>query len=311
MWFALLFSACQEPAKDSDTGSLPVGQNPVVLEDANNFTYSGDLNVSSTDVQPMTDIRIEWPNVTVDMLGHPMAPTDVELVRLIVFRNTTIDEIETGLATESLDQADISLYVTCSPEGRTYCDLSEFGLGGVSSNIQNYLIGESGYWLIALTRADVQGALMMRFMEPLTGSTATTFTLENESCSLGATVTWPETTYVEPNNPALTVDWSRLTRDGVGNQINIYRLDRLQVFHYEETLDELQDQFFDLELIAEEQWELALSGESSADLSGLTGDTPFNGISDEGTWLFGLRCSSCENPVPHVLSVFAAGSTEK
>jgi hypothetical protein len=54
-------------------------------------------------------------------------------------------------------------------------------------------------------------------------------------------------------------------------------------------------------------WDLALTGEPTADLSKATlrsGGSAFDGFSHgTGTWILALMCSTCQNPAPILLTV--------
>jgi hypothetical protein len=71
------------------------------------------------------------------------------------------------------------------------------------------------------------------------------------------------------------------------------------------SIEDLQNQFLDIELIADDLWTIELTGGSTANLADLSGDTPFTDFSAEGTWVVALRCSLCSNPAPLFLSVLA------
>ena len=74
------------------------------------------------------------------------------------------------------------------------------------------------------------------------------------------------------------------------------------------SVEDLEQQVFDIELIATEIWELGLDRETEADLSearSRDGGAAFDGFADrsDGVWLLALMCSTCQNPAPLLLSV--------
>ena len=111
-----------------------------------------------------------------------------------------------------------------------------------------------------------------------------------------------DSTPISKEGPWL-LDWSDLTTDGRGNEFSHTSVDGIMVGRYESlTPSDLESQFLDLEYIADELWTMELTGGSTADLSDLSGDTPFTDFSGEGTWILALRCSLCSNPAPLFLT---------
>ena len=72
---------------------------------------------------------------------------------------------------------------------------------------------------------------------------------------------------------------------------------------YDEDLATLESNFFDLKTMASESWSMSVAGETSASLADLEGDSAFEGIDGDHTWLLVLWCSVCENPVPKAMVV--------
>ncbi len=105
------------------------------------------------------------------------------------------------------------------------------------------------------------------------------------------------------------VDWSKLTRDGLGNKLSQHKLDLLTVTHYKaQTLERLEQKFIDIEKLADQTWETKFNGVSSVSLRDLketvTGST-FTGFRASGLYLLGIQCTSCINPAPKALTVLS------
>ena len=105
------------------------------------------------------------------------------------------------------------------------------------------------------------------------------------------------------------LDWSKLTRDGLGGEFVFERVDHILLAFYEDaTVTELEPRIMDLELIATSLWDIKHLQGRSVDLSEAvqrgSGD-PFVGFdsADHGIWLLGLMCSACQNPAPLLLSI--------
>jgi hypothetical protein len=105
------------------------------------------------------------------------------------------------------------------------------------------------------------------------------------------------------------VDWRDVTRDSLGNDIVFESIDSVIVgFFADMTLDEIEAQILDLELIATSLWEVELEGGRTADLAdarGRSGGGAFPGFArdEEGIWMLALMCSTCQNPSPIMLAV--------
>ena len=70
----------------------------------------------------------------------------------------------------------------------------------------------------------------------------------------------------------------------------------------------LAEDFLDLEQLAEDRWELDVTGRTSASLGELDG---FGGVDADHRWLLALRCSTCRNPAPRFLTVLEPVSPEE
>ena len=66
------------------------------------------------------------------------------------------------------------------------------------------------------------------------------------------------------------------------------------------TVEDLQEQFLDLELIADQTWSIELTGTTGYDLAEIP---DFTGFTTDGTWILALTCSTCANPAPLFLTV--------
>ena len=100
-----------------------------------------------------------------------------------------------------------------------------------------------------------------------------------------------------------------LQKNAMGQEWIPTKITDVMVAHYEsKTPAELQDEFLDLDLIADQTWSIFLSAGQSVNLSRLkneAGDT-FPGIDSIGTWIVALKCGSCANPAPWFLSILHA-----
>ncbi len=280
------------------------------LVDANNYTYEGQLDFQSTALAP-GDFTLDWSRVGVDLQGHTLDPVaDIDNASVVVFRYLDEQQVLDGLATNTLEQKDVGLFVGEQPGEATDLSLSDLTFMGTDVDVEQYFTPEycdtDGYctWLISLTTGTTPGVgtRVAAFVQPSTAASATHLDLTDDSSSVSvdADLQSLEAMAVPVAEPALQVDWSGVDQTGQGVEIDSSPVDQLMIAAYDLSLDELEEQFLDIELIATEMWVMDLTGAKSASLADLDG---FTGVDTEHTWILALRCSSCANPAPPVLTV--------
>lgn len=296
------------PAKD-DTGELPEPDptGAVALTDANNYTFSGTLDAPSFPVAPETDVSLEWSGLTTNLRCQDLDPVaDIDNTALLYFPYLTEAEIEHGLSTDTLDQADLGVYLSYEPGDTTSVSLSQVSFFGTDPEIEGQFTADSGTWLVLLTTGTTVavGVQMLAFLEPTAGETTTVASL-TDGCSVldySADLASAARVPVLAGGPWL-LDWSALTRDGQGSPFEPTRADALMVARFDESITDLEADFLDLELLAEETWTYTLTGGTTADLGALSGPSdPFPGFTTAGTWALALRCTTCPNPAPLFLT---------
>lgn len=282
-----------------------------VLENANNFAYTSELGIGSSPLRAETDAIIRWDTLTRDVRGGEIDPrTDLNEARLIAFRDLAPADVSYALAHDELAQADVSVYVTCTPTDAS-CVLSDFGMFGNTIDIQQYFQEGYGTWLLALGKSGEPGADALMFLEAVADTETTEAHLTDATSTLSVSVDLDSlTSVVVPlGEPNLTFDWAGLTRDGLGDSLDHATLDELWVARFEETPEELAQDVFALEERAQVQWTLDVAGYSGAALADLEGEGAFAGIDRTGTWLLALRCRTCTNPAPRFVTLLQ-GSPE-
>jgi len=166
------------------------------------------------------------------------------------------------------------------------------------------------------------GARSMVFVKPTSESSNREVTAPNgcELLDFEANLRDAEPVRVPRSGP-WKISWRSLDRDGGGNQVPFNQIDKLLLAFYEgRDVGYLEDNIFDIELMASSLWELPLDNEREANLAdaslrdatsgeGSAGATDtsdsFDGFDTdaEGVWLLGLFCSKCQNPAPVLLSI--------
>ena len=300
------------------SGCAPIGPadpdpcTTCVVSDNNNFSLSSVLDVGTAALRAEADARLEWSTLTRDIRGGALdARTDIDEARLIVFRNLEPAEIAEGLAHDSLNQADVTLYVTCTPTDAS-CMLSDFGIFGNHFDIQQYFIEGDDTWLLALGRHGEASADALLFLEAHDASAAGSASVTDTTSTLNVDVDFVALTpvVVPAADRDLQLDWSGLTRTGLGDPIAFGSIDTLRVARFSESPADLESDVFGLEARAEESWTLPVEGWTTAALADLAGDSPFGGIDATSTWMLSLECGLCANPAPRFVTLLTTDGAE-
>ncbi len=283
---------------------------PVVLSDTNNFTYSGDVHVPSIPTIPAEDLDICWDEVLLDIQCHDLDPVeDVDMVSLVRFLHLTEDEVAEKIGNDGLQQADMSGYVEWENTGETCTELSALSFRGTVIDVPAEYTLDGGTYLLTLATGGTlgSGTRMLSFLTPTAESDNTRVDVGDGCGVLDFDADLASLAPVKfPDEGPWEIDWSTLTRTGLGNTLLPSDIDGLSLaFYAGSTRSELQQSFLDLELIADELYGLPISGTLTADLTQATteeGTTAFSGLTGDGTWLLALTCSRCANPAPLFLS---------
>lgn len=321
MLLAALLCGCTDPV---ETGSPHTGDTveagacaTCLLQDRHNYTYTSKLDVEVVPGQEAEDLEITWQDLTTGIRDAALDPCeDISEAWLVVFQDLEPEEVADGLARDTLSQSEVSIYLTCTPEQAT-CHLSDFNLMGTYLDIQEYFTEQwGGTWLVVLVDSDGQTPRSMVFLEPSAHSATTQVAITDQTAELTLDADLESLAPVEvvAGEPELTLDWSGITRTGLGNDLDLHRLDRALLACYSEDLEALEASFFSLEELADRSWEAEVTGQEQVILSALEGDTAMAGVeSTSGSvtsgsvWLFGLFCSTCTNPAPWFLTELRGG----
>lgn len=303
--FFLLLSGCQGCSGGTDDSA---DAECVLLQNENNYAWTGGLVIPEYITAEKEDIKIDFSALTDDMLCHEMDPVaDVDNLGLTRFPHMDEQEVSSGLTNNSLLQSNTNGYVSCEPGDETFCMLSDFSFGGTAYNTVEVYEEAGGTFLIVVANGydPGQGALFLAFLKPTPGSDVTEVYLTPTCDVVDYDVDLTAMTHLALPAAPSCIDWSGLTIAGNGEPVVPGKLDEILIGHYTQTPDELDDQFTDIELLASEFYTLELTGGTDADLTGAASadGTPFGGFTTDGTWLLGLRCTSCTNPAPIFMTV--------
>jgi len=308
---ASLVVACSEAAPD-ESGDPAV----IALADANNYTTESKLSIPTVEVAPDTDISICWDDLSSDLMCHTVEPAEhIDNVSMLRFLHLSEADVEARLSAGELSQSEVSGYLEYPTEGEETCtNLSNMSFMGTPIELdQEFVEGEEHVYMLVFTTGTSPGvgARSMVFVKPTSASSNREVAAPNgcELLEFEADLQNAEPVRVPRSGP-WEVSWRALEHDGGGNAVPFSRIDKLLLAFYEgRDVRYLEDNIFDIELLATSVWELPLDNEREANLSDAklrdSPATAFEGFDAdaEGVWLLGLFCSTCQNPAPVLLSI--------
>jgi hypothetical protein len=307
----ILLLGCPGGDKADDTAAVSCDESgPITLTDANNYSFTGALDVPVVVTASATDITLNWDQVVEDIQCHAIDPAaDIDTVGLVRFSTLTQDEVELGLSTNDLQQSAMSGYVQFENDAEvTTTTLGVMSFFGTQIVIEDEYFEGGGTYMLLLTTGSTPGvgARMITFLEPQAAASETTVDVANGCGVLDFAVDLTSLT-----SPAVCtdgpydVDWSAITVDGQGNAVDASQIDNLLLGYYPGlTVADIEADFLDLESLATNLYELPLTGGTTADLTlASDGTTTFSGFSGDGVWVLALQCSRCYNPAPLFVTV--------
>ncbi len=315
-WFSLLAACAEGAAGPEDSGPVesgggtpsPDADGDVTLHDGNNFSYVGTLDAPSFGMAEQSDATLDWSGLTTDLRCNALDPVaDIDNTALLNFPYLTEEEVEQGLSDDSLDQSDLRVYLSYEPGDATSVSLSQVSFFGTDPEIEAQFTADSGAWLVLLTTGTevAVGARMLAFLRPTAGETDTVGEVTDGCAVLDFSADLVSLARVPVlRDGPWRLDWSRLTRNGQGGTFEPTRADGVMVARFDETVEELQASFLDLESLAEETWAYPLTGGATADLGALS-EGAFPGFGADGVWALALTCGTCPNPAPLFLTILA------
>jgi hypothetical protein len=288
-----------------------------MADNSSNYSFSSTLTISSVDVAPSSELSFDWSALSQDFVGHSLDPlADIDMVTLLLWKLTEAD-LATKLNADDLAQSDLEALVTLytenlSTDGGLF-DFTSFGAEVEQDDLLGYLDIDAfdpathTYTVMAVTGTTAgEGTRMIQSFRLSADSTNTHVALENDSTGLDFSVDLEslEPVVLPRDEAGVTVDWTDMTVNALGGAFIPTSITEVLVAHYSETPAELEAQFLDLDLIAQDLWRTDVPSGTSLDLSLLSNaaGSNFSGINDEGTWIVALICGSCANPAPWYIS---------
>lgn len=295
----------------------------VVITDPTNYKLSDSFALQHLVLQDDDDLVFDWSKLTVDFFGQPVNPaTDINTVSISLWHLTPAD-IEEALKVDDLPLGSNSGVITTFPDGSyTHMDLLGFNeLGNplptdelwsrFDTATPNYQYPQDEYTFLVMAQSGTDvgkkpHAIALFNIDP--SSTTTELDLTNDSTKLSYSVDLEhaQPMLVPAAVPQLTIDWSQMTTNCLGNVYDGGQITDVAVAHFaNKTLPELQDDFLDLQSLADGWWTGTVSAGRTIDLSTLTDGSgaAFPGIDSSGVWMAALFCGACNNPAPWSITI--------
>jgi hypothetical protein len=276
---------------------------------ADNYTYGGTVNIPVIETAAGVNIEVCFDQLSSDMQCHDTDPaTDVVNVGLTRVPGLTPAEINKKIANDTLRQEDTTGYVDVRTNGKTCVNTEDMSFLGTPLNVpQEYYDG--AIYLLFLSESEQPGVgnRMVVMLEPKDASDVKHVDIPN-GCGIldfTADLSSAESKMV-CSKSSTKVDWSDVDTNGLGSPFTPSSVDQLVIAHYNDmTTADLEKNFFDLRLLADEEWTLETGGEESANLKDATnasGDN-FDAFESTGLYLLALNLTSSPNPAPKFLTV--------
>ena len=308
-----------------DAGGAPACPDWVFPGGATNYSFEVHYDATSVAVKDATDLLFDWSELSVDLLGRPIAPEDIELV-LVGGHTQPPEQFLDTFGTDSFSLANADFWLTHYPSpGSTssvsLLELSSFGSAvpeqdlwrafDTSNPEYRYGSGDHTYYVtVQGSTTPLEDVRMLRLFTLDPDAEETTVRLTNDSATLDWSATFPaETIPVAARTSDLTVYFDGLLYTASGVGVDRVEMSDLVVAHFDtETRSELEAQVWDLRDSADGWWSgsdldilpFPREAVSLAEFRNEAGK-PFPGIDDSGTWLL-LAYDRSDQP-PWLLSV--------
>jgi hypothetical protein len=299
---------------------------------ANDYSFTSSLMLHPVKVKPMADLTFNWGGVTQDFLGQPVnAANDLNAIFLLLV-NLPSSTFEMQLNNDSFATSSIvipgpppSFLPTNGVTTTTLYDNFISANGPVDSSMAamyldatTYTPTNSTFVIAAQTGTSMigNGIRMLQSFELDPSSSNTTVNLTNSSTTLtySANLHSLHPTGVPEGTAALTLDWSQLSTNGLGETLSDdaapgtvprTNIGNAIVGHYTQTPAQLETQFLNLQTIAEHLYTADIPSGSVLDFTQLMDKSgnSFPGVDSTGTWLVALMCTNCRNPAPYYLTI--------
>ena len=305
MFFVLSFWSCQT------TISLPKSAG-ILLEDANNFSFSSQVEAQSIAIAAEENANVHWGDLTVDMLGNHMNSTDINMVSVVLFPRLSQTEVLFGISNETLRQSDLSGYVEYYPdESQTSASLIDFSMQGTYIDPSEHFQINSGTFLLTFSSEELFTRTLL-FFEPSEENDNHDIYVDNQSTIVNYDIDLVNLQpIVIPPAERWILDWSTLTTSGSDRPLNLPQLDHIQIVVINDDISTIEEHFLHIESRAQDIFSADVLGVDQIALSDLTNNNgeylDFELLSTykntHKNMLLALRCLTCVNPAPLFVGV--------
>jgi hypothetical protein len=293
-------------------GSVSCGNkcgDELTFTNADNYTYGGTVDIPVIETAANVSIEICFDKLSDDIQCHDTDPAeDVVLVGLARVPDMTPEEINQAIATDTLLMSDTTGYVDVQTKGATCIDTENMTFLGTPLDVAEEYYADAVYLMtVSQSITPGVGSRMIVLLTPSESSDVTSIDVPN-GCGVldfSADLSSGDSKNVCPGGDT-KVDWSNVDTNGLGNPLTPSAVDQLVLAHYADlTTGELEENFFDLELLADERWTLDLVGDTNANLKDAetAGGDKFEDFESDGLYLLALNLTSSPNPAPKFLTV--------
>lgn len=271
------------------------------LTDAEQLHYEAALDPARVEVDASQEVRFDWSGLAEDVYGRPLGAQPVSEAWVFAPSEADVGVLLDAMVNERLDMASLSVFATCAGDDAT-CLLRDFRLLDGAADVPERLAASGQAWGLVL-------------VNPADGGLAGVYELsaggEGSAVDVELSLTAPVSVQTEvgeavvdvpAGEPALRVEWGAITVDAAGAPFDAGLVDELFVVHSALGADELPAHLLDLAAVTDTRWAMPVGRDPAADLAALTGEEPFSGFDDDGTWWLGLSCGGCATPAPRLLT---------
>jgi hypothetical protein len=303
---SLLLAACEGGS------SGPTSTANASIKNENNYTVTSKLTIPVAPTKPGANLTTCWTLLKTDLLGHAVVAPDsnIESVHFLQVVNLTQEQISAQFSADTFDfNSSVKLVRSfSSTTGSTCAALSAFHTGQDYLGPQDYVMPTDANtnYLLLFAHGNVpgQGIKTMTFLAPTTGSDVNEADAPEGKPLLqfAADLNKPEVKI--PATGHWVIEWSQLTRDGMGGDVSPQNIDSLLLAFYPGmAVVDLQAQAADYDRIpTSTSYHVAIpDAAKSVDLATAqtTAGQAFSGFSQtNGVWAVALQCSKCYLPSP-------------
>ncbi len=292
----------------------------IVANEKNDYAFSSSITLPPVTVAQMSNLAFDWSGLTHDFEGHALDPSKDLGMAIVMFWSLPLADFERQLNADALFTSDLILSPPLSlvlAPGGTAAQLYDFTINTtpVTPAMINQYFDATMYTpanasFIVGVQSGIDLGRQLRMLQSFNldpTSTNMKVALKDDSTKLTYSANLHDLTItgVPAGTPALTLDWSQMTTNGLGRPFTQGVVTSAIVGHYAQTPAQLEAQFLDLDRIAMATYRADITYGSVLDFSTLkdANGASFPGVDDSGTWLVGLTCGNCRNPAPWYMTI--------